>query len=331
MWVEEASKSEGRAVGHVTCTELAAGWAFSLIKADQLAFFLSKSRSNQRRDAIHPRTTSLVVVRKARTSRTSRAPFTNKGKKASTRTTFLLRVDVAKCLTLLVIVPCCCGVCWESRRATPYDVHDQSDPDVPVGTRGDHYDPYCIRIKEMRQSVRIIVQCLNQMPSGMIKADDRKLCPPSRCRMKLSMESCAMGKGTVYQLEARHQVSGLMRITKLTRQSWLLAQQGGALPHHRRTRGSVRGGASGFQCTASKIRTSLSMDHCRPILDIGTMGPRTSKGETKVRSCAPVEKALSPFHNNKAGPTSSRERAAFRSNKLGNQEKASRFLIFFPP
>ncbi|GKD55726.1 hypothetical protein Tco_1289113 [Tanacetum coccineum] len=60
-----------------------------------------------------------------------------------------------------------------------------------------------------------------------------------------------------------------MRITKLTRRSWLLAQQGGALPHRRRTRGSVRGGASGFQCTASKIRTSLPADHCRPILELG--------------------------------------------------------------
>nr|UNA62892.1 NADH dehydrogenase subunit 7 [Oenothera elata subsp. hookeri] len=81
------------------------------------------------------------------------------------------------------------GVCWDLRRAAPYDVYDQLDSDVPVGTRGDCYDRYCIRIEEMRQSVRIIVQCLNQMPSGMIKADDRKLCPPSRCRMKLSMES----------------------------------------------------------------------------------------------------------------------------------------------
>nr|UYR95201.1 NADH dehydrogenase subunit 7 [Gentiana crassicaulis]UYR95267.1 NADH dehydrogenase subunit 7 [Gentiana straminea] len=81
------------------------------------------------------------------------------------------------------------GVCWDLRRAAPYDVHDQSDPDVPVGTRGDCYDRYCIRIEEMRQSVRIIMQCLNQMPSGMIKADDRKLCPPPRSRMKLSMES----------------------------------------------------------------------------------------------------------------------------------------------
>ncbi|RRT65144.1 hypothetical protein B296_00000180 [Ensete ventricosum] len=84
------------------------------------------------------------------------------------------------------------GVCWDLRKAAPYDVHDQSDPDVPVGTRGDRYDRYCIRIEEMRQSVRIIVQCPNQMPSGMIKADDSKLCPPSRSRMKLSMESCAV-------------------------------------------------------------------------------------------------------------------------------------------
>ncbi|CAK8541693.1 unnamed protein product [Lathyrus sativus] len=95
MWVEEVSKSEGRAVGHVTCTELVADWAFSFIKADQLAaFLLSKSRSE-----IRPRTTSPVVVRKARTPRTSRAPKTNKGKKASTRTTFLLHADLAKCLT----------------------------------------------------------------------------------------------------------------------------------------------------------------------------------------------------------------------------------------
>ncbi|KAI3674587.1 hypothetical protein L2E82_52151 [Cichorium intybus] len=139
MWVEEASKSEGRAVGHVTCTELVADWAFDLIKAEKLAFLLSKSKR----------------------------------------------------------------VCWDSRRAAPYDVHDQSDPDVPVGTRGDRYDRYCIRIEEMRQSVRIIVQCPNQMPSGMIKADDRKLCPPSRSRMKLSMESCAVNRLPVGKLDIK--------------------------------------------------------------------------------------------------------------------------------
>ncbi|PPD66780.1 hypothetical protein GOBAR_DD36341 [Gossypium barbadense] len=56
-----------------------------------------------------------------------------------------------------------------------------------------------------------------------------------------------------------------------------------------------RGRMGGFQCTASKIRTSLPVDHCRPILDIGTTGPPTSKWKTEVRSCAPAEKALPLF------------------------------------
>nr|UQV94674.1 NADH dehydrogenase subunit 7 [Haplopteris ensiformis]UQV94710.1 NADH dehydrogenase subunit 7 [Haplopteris ensiformis]UQV94729.1 NADH dehydrogenase subunit 7 [Haplopteris ensiformis] len=81
------------------------------------------------------------------------------------------------------------GVCWDLRKAAPYDVYDQLDFDIPVGTRGDCYDRYCIRIEEMRESIRIIVQCLNGMPSGTIKADDRKLCPSSRPQMKRSMES----------------------------------------------------------------------------------------------------------------------------------------------
>ncbi|EXC13351.1 NADH dehydrogenase [ubiquinone] iron-sulfur protein 2 [Morus notabilis] len=184
-------------------------------------------------------------------------------------------------------------VCWDSRRAAPYDVHNQLDPNVPVGTRRDRYDHYCIRIEEMRQSVRIIVQCPNQMPSGMIKADDRVeknwepqflssepfLFPSPHPRHSASLPVLRKNQLTSPFFidlgekelstcwEARHQVSGVMRITKLTRRSWLLAQQGGALPYHRRTRGSVRGGASGFQCTASKIRTSLPADHYRPILE----------------------------------------------------------------
>ncbi len=75
------------------------------------------------------------------------------------------------------------------RKSAPYDVYKQLVFDVPIGTRGDCYDHYCIRTEEMRQSIQIIMQCLNQMPSGMIKADDRKLCPPSRSQMKQSMES----------------------------------------------------------------------------------------------------------------------------------------------
>ncbi|KAG0554743.1 hypothetical protein KC19_12G114700 [Ceratodon purpureus] len=81
------------------------------------------------------------------------------------------------------------GIQWDLRKASPYDVYDKMEFDVPVGSRGDCYDRYCVRVEEMRQSLRIIMQCLNQMPTGMIKADDRKLTAPSRTQMKQSMES----------------------------------------------------------------------------------------------------------------------------------------------
>lgn len=81
------------------------------------------------------------------------------------------------------------GVVWDLRKTQSYDVYDQMTFEVPVGTRGDCYDRYLIRMEEMRQSLRIIMQCLNQMPQGMIKTDDRKVSPPSRTQMKQSMES----------------------------------------------------------------------------------------------------------------------------------------------
>ncbi len=81
------------------------------------------------------------------------------------------------------------GIRWDLRKAAPYDVYEKLDFDIPVGTRGDCYDRYCIRVEEMRQSIRIIIQCLNAMPEGLIKADDRCITPPSRSQMKQSMES----------------------------------------------------------------------------------------------------------------------------------------------
>ena len=81
------------------------------------------------------------------------------------------------------------GVNWDIRKAQPYEVYDQVEFDVPVGKNGDCYDRYLIRVEEMRQSLRIIVQCLNQMPNGVVKSDDKKLTPPSRSHMKESMES----------------------------------------------------------------------------------------------------------------------------------------------
>ena len=81
------------------------------------------------------------------------------------------------------------GINWDLRKVQPYDAYSQIDFQVPVGSRGDCYDRYLIRLEEMRQSVRIIMQCLNEMPNGMIKSNDRKINPPARSQMKQSMES----------------------------------------------------------------------------------------------------------------------------------------------
>jgi NADH dehydrogenase (ubiquinone) Fe-S protein 2 len=81
------------------------------------------------------------------------------------------------------------GIAWDLRRTQPYDVYEELEFDIPVGNKGDCYDRYLIRIEEMRQSLRIIIQCLNKMPEGIIKADDKKISPPSRVDMKESMEA----------------------------------------------------------------------------------------------------------------------------------------------
>ena len=81
------------------------------------------------------------------------------------------------------------GVKWDLRKTQPYDVYSQLDFQVPIGTHGDCYDRYLIRIEEMRQSLRLIMECLNKMPQGVIKSDDRKISAPSRAQLKQSMES----------------------------------------------------------------------------------------------------------------------------------------------
>ncbi|CAI9569029.1 unnamed protein product [Staurois parvus] len=81
------------------------------------------------------------------------------------------------------------GIHWDLRKSQPYDVYDQVEFDVPIGSNGDCYDRYLCRVEEMRQSLRIILQSLNKMPEGEIKVDDAKVSPPKRSEMKRSMES----------------------------------------------------------------------------------------------------------------------------------------------
>ncbi|OTF77186.1 NADH dehydrogenase[ubiquinone] iron-sulfur protein 1, mitochondrial-like protein [Euroglyphus maynei] len=81
------------------------------------------------------------------------------------------------------------GIKWDLRKTQPYDSYEDFDFDVPIGINGDCYDRYLCRMHEMRQSIRIINQALNKMPTGEIKIDDNKIVPPSRADMKNSMEA----------------------------------------------------------------------------------------------------------------------------------------------
>jgi NADH-quinone oxidoreductase subunit D len=81
------------------------------------------------------------------------------------------------------------GAAWDLRKAQPYDVYDRMEFDVPIGKHGDNYDRYVCRMDEMRQSLRIIRQCIAEMPDGPVASDDRKIVPPPRAEMKRSMEA----------------------------------------------------------------------------------------------------------------------------------------------
>lgn len=81
------------------------------------------------------------------------------------------------------------GICWDLRKSMPYEVYDELDFSVFTGTNGDCYDRYLIRIFEMKESLKIIEQCLNNIPKGLIKSDNQKVVPPTRRELKESMES----------------------------------------------------------------------------------------------------------------------------------------------
>ncbi len=81
------------------------------------------------------------------------------------------------------------GYAWDLRRAMPYLAYDQVDFDIVVGTYGDTFDRYAIRLNEIRESMRIVEQCLELMPEGPYRVEDRKVTPPPRARINESMEA----------------------------------------------------------------------------------------------------------------------------------------------
>ncbi|WP_264705740.1 NADH-quinone oxidoreductase subunit D [Wolbachia endosymbiont (group A) of Ancistrocerus nigricornis] len=81
------------------------------------------------------------------------------------------------------------GLAWDLRKSQPYEIYDQLDFDIPIGQNGDCYDRYLVRMAEIRQSISLVKQCIEKMPEGQIKTEDRKISPPSRAEMKKSMEA----------------------------------------------------------------------------------------------------------------------------------------------
>ncbi|RCN56489.1 NADH-quinone oxidoreductase subunit D [Acidiferrobacter thiooxydans] len=83
------------------------------------------------------------------------------------------------------------GVEWDLRKKQPYEVYDKLDFDIPVGVQGDCYDRYLVRVEEMRQSNRIVAQCIDWLRAnpGPVIAADHKIVPPSRAEMKADMEA----------------------------------------------------------------------------------------------------------------------------------------------
>jgi NADH-quinone oxidoreductase subunit D len=82
------------------------------------------------------------------------------------------------------------GIAWDLRKKQPYEVYDKIDFDIPIGTKGDCYDRYLVRVHEMRESNRIIKQCVEWLRAnpGPVITDNHKVAPPSREEMKSSME-----------------------------------------------------------------------------------------------------------------------------------------------
>ncbi len=83
------------------------------------------------------------------------------------------------------------GVAWDLRKKRPYDVYNELDFKIPIGTNGDCYDRYLVRVEEMRQSTAIVRQCVTWLKQnqGPVRSDDAKVVPPKREKMKTSMEA----------------------------------------------------------------------------------------------------------------------------------------------
>lgn len=81
------------------------------------------------------------------------------------------------------------GIAWDLRKSQPYEVYEKLDFDIPIGKTGDCYARYLVRVAEIYESLKIMKQCIKNMPEGYVKVNDYKVAPPPRAEMKSSMEA----------------------------------------------------------------------------------------------------------------------------------------------
>ena len=80
------------------------------------------------------------------------------------------------------------GIPWDLRKSQPYEIYEELDFDIVVGTTGDNYDRYLVRVKEIYESLKIIKQCIDKIPQGIVLSENNKITQPKRLSMKESME-----------------------------------------------------------------------------------------------------------------------------------------------
>lgn len=81
------------------------------------------------------------------------------------------------------------GIAWDLRKSQPYEIYEELEFDIPIGKNGDCYDRYLIRVEEMRQSIKLIHQCIEKIPDGPVALNDPRITPPSKHEAKVSMEA----------------------------------------------------------------------------------------------------------------------------------------------
>jgi NADH dehydrogenase (ubiquinone) Fe-S protein 2 len=81
------------------------------------------------------------------------------------------------------------GICWDLRKSQPYEIYNLCEFKIPVGKNGDCFDRYLVRLTEMKESLNIILQCIEQIPYGLIKTNNLKVTAPSKVEIKQSMEA----------------------------------------------------------------------------------------------------------------------------------------------